>query len=177
MDNKDTYQFIIDYFKEEPIKNRYNWLLDLMTEYIQSEKIEEDVYVSKEILDHVVIDYFVDIYRLKDFQDIERVHKTKIYAYLIAWILRHKPIQINSNSANKHVYVNEMFSAELLKSYLFNKPKNVSILQNQREAYDNFAETLLYYFKYRDYSAKSIEMIILGFQAGRAYQFSADKAE
>lgn len=177
MDKKDTYQFIIDHFKEERIRSRYDWLSELMDMYIKREEIEDDVYVSGAILDHVVIDYFVDIYRLKEFQEIEKVHESKIYAYTIAWTLRHKPIQVNSNSHKDHLYINEKFAADLLKSYLFDKPKDVSILQDQREAYDNFGETLLYYFKYRDYSAKSIEMIILGFQAGRAYQYSADKAE
>ena len=35
-------------------------------------------------------------------------------------------------------------------------------------------ETMLYFFEYRDYSAKNIEMMILAFNAGRAYQYSVD---
>lgn len=38
--------------------------------------------------------HFVDIDCLMVFQEIESVHSSKIYAYLVYWILRHKPIQI-----------------------------------------------------------------------------------
>ena len=102
---------------------------------------------------------------------------SKIYAYLISWILRHKPLQIPKENAEKYAFINEAFSADLLKSYLFKNPQNVPIVNTSKEDMDNFLETLLYYFKYREYSAKSIEMIILAFEAGRSYQFSADKAD
>lgn len=177
-ENRDkTYGFIVDCFTEEKIQSRYAWVYDLMLDYLRAEKIQDVVYISEDVLNHVIIDYFVDIYRLKEFQDIETTHDSKIYAYLIAWIIRHKPLQIPNENAEKYAFINEMFSAELLKSYLFKNPKNVSIVNTSREDMDNFVDTLLYFFKYREYSAKSIEMIILAFEAGRAYQFSADKAE
>lgn len=180
MDNTekmDTYGFIVDYFEEEKIKSRYVWLYSLMQDYIDVEKLEGLVRISEDILNHVIIDYYVDIYRLKEFQDIETTHDSKVYAYLVSWLLRHKPIQILADDMEKVVFINERFATELLRSYLFRNPKNIPILSAQKEAVDNFLETLLYYFKYRDYSAKSIEMLILSFEAGRAYQFSADKAE
>lgn len=173
----DTYGFIVDYFTEEKIQSRYAWLYNLMQTYLEAEKIQDKVYISEDILNHVIIDYFVDIYRLKEFQNIETTHDSKIYAYLISWILRHKPLQIPNENAEKYAFINEAFSAELLKSYLFKDPQNVPIVNTCKEDMDNFLETLLYYFKYREYSAKSIEMIILAFEAGRSYQFSADKAD
>ena len=175
MDRKKTYDFIVDHFSEKRIMDRYTWLYDLMQSYLEAEKLQNDVYISEDILNHIIIDYFVDIYRLKEFQDIEKVHDSKIYAYLIFWTLRHKPLQIKRENAEKFVFVNEMFSAELLKSYLYSELKNVSLVK--KEDIDNFNETLLYYFKYRDYSAKSIEILILAFFAGRGYQYSIDHAE
>ena len=173
----NTYGFIVDYFTEKKIQSRYAWLYNLMQSYLEAEKIQDKVYISEDILNHVIIDYFVDIYRLKEFQDIETTHDSKIYAYLISWILRHKPLQIPKENAEKYAFINEAFSADLLKSYLFKNPQNVPIVNTSKEDMDNFLETLLYYFKYREYSAKSIEMIILAFVAGRSYQFSADKAD
>lgn len=145
-----------------------------MEDYIESEQLEGKVKISEDILNHVIIDYFVDIYRLKEFQDIEITHDSKIYAYLIAWILRHKPLQILVDDSEDIVFINEMFVTEMLKGYLFRNPKNISIVNASREEVDNFFDTLLYYFKYREYSAKNIELIILAFGAGRGYQFSAD---
>ncbi len=176
IEKNETYDFIIDYFTEEKISSRYAWVYNLMQDYIESEKIQDKVHISEDILNHVIIDYYVDVYRLKEFQNIEMTHDSKIYAYLISWILRHKPLQIPAEDVPELAFVNEMFATELLRSYLFKNPKNVSIVNTHRESINNFLETLLYYFKYRDYSAKSIEMLILAFDAGRAYQFSADKA-
>lgn len=86
-------------------------------------------------------------------------------------------MQIPKENAEKYAFINEAFSADLLKSYLFKNPQNVPVVNTCKEDMDNFLETLLYYFKYREYSAKSIEMIILAFEAGRSYQFLTDKAD
>ena len=56
----------------------------------------------------------------------------------------------------------------------FSELENIPILDNQCEKVDNFVDTLLYYFQYREYSAKNIEIMILAFQAGRGYQYSVD---
>ena len=45
---------------------------------------------------------------------------------------------------------------------------------NKKDVVDNFVGTLLYYFKYREYSAKNIEIMLLAFEAGRGYQYSVD---
>lgn len=170
----DNYKFIIEHFGEDRIQGRYVWFHDLMQEYIKSEQIESKVYISADILNHVIIDYFVDIYRLKEFQGIEKTHDSKIYAYLSFWTLRHKPLQIREEDVKGLEFVNEKFISEILRSYLFNRPANISISNVKVADVDNFLATLLYYLKYRDYSAKSIEMIILAFDAGRGYQYSVD---
>lgn len=178
MDNtekyKDSYEFIIEHFKEKRIVDRYAWLYSLMEDFIRIEQLSDRVAISEDILNHVIIDYFVDIYRLKEFQDIEKTHDSKIYSYLGYWILRHKPIQILPDNAESEVFINERFVAEMIRSYLFRNPSDIPILRDKQEDVDNFLETLLYYFKYREYSAKNIEMIILAFVAGRGYQYSAD---
>ena len=178
MDKQDftteTYDFIVDHFGEGRLQSRYEWLYDLMQSFIVSENLQGKIHISEKILNHVIIDYFVDIYRLKEFQDIEKVHDSKIYAYLSYWLLRHKVLQIDGYEDENIIFVNERFVCELLVSYLFKEPENVSIVIDKQEVISNFLETMLYYFKYRDYSAKSIEILILAFEAGRGYQYSVD---
>ena len=41
-----------------------------------------------------ILDYFTDIARLKDYQDIERANVDKIYGYELFWFLRRHPIQL-----------------------------------------------------------------------------------
>jgi len=170
-----TYIYLVEKFTEEKISLRCEWLYNLMNDYIELMNYEELILVSEDVLRHVIVDYFVDIDRLKEFQEIEKVHPSKIYSYLAYWILRHKPMQIlKQRDVEDVAFVNEDFVAYMIRSYLFNNPPNIPILDNQKEVVDNFVDTMLYYFQYRDYSAKNIELMILAFQAGRGYQYSVD---
>lgn len=169
------YQYIIDKFGEEKVLSRSEWLYNQLSDYINFQGLTDKVSISKNILKHVLIDYFVDIDRLKEFSEILRANDTKIYAYLCFWLLRHKPLQINQQGDTPELaFVNEEFVSYLLRSYLFSNPDDIPIINSQKAEVDNFVNTMLYYFKYREYSAKTIEMIILAFSAGRGYQYSAD---
>ena len=160
---------------ESVISARYDWLYSQMNYYIEANDLLDKVRISEDILNHVVIDYFVDIKRLKDFHDqIEYTNKAKIYAYTSFWILRHKPLQLLSDDLETEVFINEHFVSELLRCFLFDDPDGVVILKKKEEDITEFLNTLLYYFKYRDFSAQGIEMIILAFNAGKGYQYSYD---
>lgn len=104
----EGYQFILEKFGEEKIESRYHCLYELLSAYLKRKRLEERVRIAPAILDHVIVDYFVDIYRLKDFQGMDLVNDTKIMAYTSFWLLRHKPLQIlDTENADDLVYVNE----------------------------------------------------------------------
>ena len=65
---KEGYQFILEKFGEEKIISRYNCLYELLSAYLKRKRLEERIHIIPAVLDHVIVDYFVDIYRLKDFQ-------------------------------------------------------------------------------------------------------------
>lgn len=178
INENDNYEYLIKRFGENKISSRYEWVYGLMEDFIKINQMENQVRISKEILNHVIVDYFVDIARLKEFQNIKKTHETKIYAYLTFWIVRHKPLQLKDDTeSDKLAFVNEEFASYLLRSYLFADPEDIPISNNKVHDIDDFVLTLLYYLKYRDYSAKSIEIILLAFIAGRGYQYSADYQE
>lgn len=170
-----NYKYLVERFGKEKISSRYDWLNDILSDFVSKSGCTDQIIISQDILKHVVVDYFVDIDRLKEFQEIEKVHSSKIYAYTCFWLLRHKPLQIVcAEGAEKLAFINEECVCYLLRSYLFSEPENVPILENKRDQIDNFISTMLYFFQYRDYSAKNIELMILAFQAGCGYQYSAD---
>jgi hypothetical protein len=172
-DKPNGYQYIIDKFGEAKVESRAKWLYNQLSDYIEIRNLQENVEISEDILEHVLIDYFVDIDRLKEFADIEKANESKIYAYTCFWIVRHKPLQLKKCSQIQElVFVNEEFVVHLLRAYLFTD--SVPIVNTQQEQVDLFARTLLYYLKYREYSAKNIELMILAFEAGRGYQYSVD---
>lgn len=171
--NEDTYKYLVDKFGKDKIAQRYDWLYTLLSDYIEKNNCRDRAVISEDILKHVIVDYFVDIDRLKEFQNIKLVHSSKIYAYSAFWLLRHKVIQVTvAGGAGDLDFINERFVCHFIRSYFFTD--GIGILDCNRESINNFIETMLYHFEYREYSAKNIELMILAFQAGRDYQYSAD---
>lgn len=181
MDNKCTleepkgYQYLFKIFGREKISSRYDFINNILTEYIKQNEYESRVLICQNIVEHIVIDYFVDISRLKEFQEIELCNEVKIYSYLAYWILRHKPLQITTGDGQDDlVFVNEECVADFLCSFLFAKPDDVPFIEEQKPQIDEFTKTLRYHFSYRAYSAQNIELMLLAFNAGRGYQYSVD---
>lgn len=169
------YGYLIEKFGEQKIISRFDFLHDILDIYITENCLVGKVAININILEHIITDYFVDVDRLKEFQEIELTNQVKIYAYLSFWVLRHKPFQIIiSDESEDLTFINERFVADLLRSFLFNNPKDVAVISEKRECVDEFSRTMEYFFCYREYSAKSIELVLLAFQAGRAYQYSVD---
>lgn len=139
-ENVKGYRYIVDRFGEEKVRSRSEWLYNLLGDYIEAEGLSDKVAVSRSVLKHVLVDYFVDIDRLKDFADIPKANDSKIYAYLCFWLLRHKPFQICRGYDDPElVFVNEEFVSHLLRSYLFSKPDNIPITNNKTEDVDLFS--------------------------------------
>lgn len=170
-----TYRYLVDKFGEDKIASRFDHVQNILNEYIRQKEYEDRVIVSLNMVEHIVIDYFVDIDRLKAFQGIEKTNEIKIYSYLSYWILRHKPLQlVNGDGQDDLVFVNEDCVADFLISFLFSEPDNVPLIEDQRPQVDEFVKTLKYHLVYRGYSAQNIELMLLAFIAGRGYQYSVD---
>lgn len=171
--NHGNYKFLIKKFGKETIEQRFESIYKFICEFIESKDIIDDVIISVDLVNNVVLDYFTDIYRLKDFQDIELVNYAKIYAYTAYWLLRRKPIQIKpENSDDKLSFINEEMVVTYLFSYLFGS--DVYIVQSKLETFTEFQKNLLYSFIYRNYSPQFIETMIYSIEAGKAYQYSID---
>lgn len=127
------YKYLINKFGEEKIASRFDYVNHILEEYVRQNKYEEKVIVCQNIVEHIVIDYFVDIDRLKEFQEIQFVNETKIYSYLSYWILRHKPLQIiSADGQDDVVFINEECVADFLCSFLFTQPDNVPFIADQK---------------------------------------------
>ena len=79
--------------------------------FIRNARYVKDVQCNERIKLSVVLDYYADIEKLKKFYKIKNVRTEKIFAYLIAWILRRKPLQcIHYTETEKDIYANERFA-------------------------------------------------------------------
>ncbi len=170
-----TYAYLVGKFTEARITSRHTWLTSLALDWLERHDYSDKIGVVSEIIDQIVIDYFVDIDRLKEFTNIERVNQTKIYSYLAYWILRRKPLQvISSDEADKFVFINENFVFDFLMSFVYSNPPGVPVVESQKENLNMFEDTLRYYLKYRLVTPQVIELCLVAFQAGRGYQYCVD---
>ncbi len=169
-----SYVYLINEFGEEKITSRYEHLYLLLKDFIEQKQYGEYVDISIVNLNHIIVDYFVDISRLKPFQEIKLVNEPKIHAYLANWILRHKPLQQKNNDNESMVFVNEEFVTDYILSYLLKEITDYPLLDERRESVEEFAKTMRYYFQYRSFTAQSIELMLLSFIAGRGFQYSVD---
>ncbi|WP_316268063.1 hypothetical protein [Claveliimonas bilis] len=152
---------------EEKFYERFQEIKKTADEFIEEAGYKENVECNERILMHALLDYWVDIFRLKEFHEIERVRTDKIFAYLIAWILKRKPLQfIRYTEDEKDIFVNERFALFLmLNEQLLCGQKQFVAGENQ-DRLDDYIDLVLYYFKYRECNPQVIELMIESFKMG-----------
>ncbi len=143
----------------------------IASKYISLSGERNHAECNDRILYHVLLDYYSDIQRLKDFHEIEHTKTDKNIAYLAYWILRRKPIQIdNLVEKDKDIFINERFVCYMIVyECLQQKQKKSESLKLDRrsaEKYDKYIDLLLYFLKYREYSAQMIELLVETFKIG-----------
>ena len=162
------YNDVRTHFGDDTIKDRYSFLYEKMNEYISERYSDGHLYINEDILQQAVMDYFVDIYRLKKFHRIERVNITKIVAYEVYWLWRRKPIQLSKASGNvtKDVFANEGFLTVFIAHECLGKDSLVPLNDDQENAYLNFLRHINYCLKYRNVEKQALESILMAFGTG-----------
>lgn len=165
MKDSENYKYLWGLFPGDTITNRYENLLIQVQEVLDKLEIVEKVHISTDLLELSVLDYFEDIARLKNFQNIGRVNVDKIYSYGAYWFLRRKPIQIIDTSLEvAHVHINEKVCVAITMSKMMAEMKIDPACETQRV--ENFLHLLNYNFKYRTYTQQSLELMIEAFFCG-----------
>lgn len=170
------YQYLLAEFGEEKINHRYTALYSYMEDYIKRHDLQSQTLISQELLDQTVVDYFVDIYRLKDFHDIKKVNDIKIHAYTAYWLIKRKPIQL-SVPATDHpelAFVNEKMVTGYLMRFLSKDNYDTVILEEKKQDYLDFVNSFMYLLQYRLITPQMLEALLLAFMAGRSLQYSVD---
>jgi len=147
------------------IINRYAVLIKTIHEFIKHYNLKDKVIINGRVLEQVIIDYFVDSVRVKEFHNIKNTNTEKVYAYATYWLVRRKPIQIKENF-NGCEFINEYFVTTFLASNIaIEKGINVTKI-NKSPAFLQFQELLFYNLKYRVLTQQSLELMIEAFFCG-----------
>ena len=111
----ENYRELIDEVGVDKFRERFEELQKTAMEFIEMAGFSETAYCNERILMQVILDYFMDVMRLKEFHSIERIRTEKLFAYTISWIVRRKPIQFRDYSEEERdIFINERFAAYLL---------------------------------------------------------------
>lgn len=166
--NQDyTYTEMVERIGENRLHEKFVELRASINHFIEEAGYAETAECNDRILMNLLLDYFADISRNKNFHEVEWTRTEKSFAYLIYWIVRRKPIQFTRYSEEERdIYVNERLAAFLmLNECLLCGERRVVGTENQ-EKLDEYINLLFYYFKYRDYSPQAIELAISSFKIG-----------
>ena len=152
----------------EEFKSRFNEIKTSAEAFIKEAGFEETVYCNERILSQMLLDYYSDIERLKEFHDIKRIRAEKIFAYTISWLIRRKPLQYRDNfKEEKDIFVNERFAAYMLLNECMCSGKQLVPPDCQKKL-DEYIDLLLYHFKYRECNSQTLELAISSFKMGTA---------
>ncbi|MCM1466577.1 MAG: hypothetical protein NC086_00405 [Alistipes sp.] len=171
---ENTYQGLIGRVGKEHFEARFDELVKQIQVFLEEAKYDDSVQLNERILYHVLLDFYSDIERLKDFHGIVNVKTDKIIAYLLSWFIRRKPIQITECSKDeKDIFVNERFACTLLINECLSD-KSIGEIDTRLDDfkldyYKRYVELLLYYFKYRAVNPQVIELVIESFKVGRLF--------
>jgi hypothetical protein len=170
---------IIEAFGKDKVEKRWNTLYTQLDEFLIQNNLSSAATVNKFLLTNVILDYYYDIKRLKDFHDIEKINSQKIIAYTAYWLLYRKPIQIINPQPEGQQFntkelatLNERFTLQYILNYLSESNRGSHILDRalNSKGLENFSAMMLYYLEYRLRDAQSLEMIITSFFAGQIYE-------
>lgn len=164
-----NYDEIVREFGEDVVQSRFEQIYEEMTAFIQEQQLEGVVRVNDVVLMQALLDYFSDVSRLKAYQKIRHINAIKIKAYETFWLIQRKPIQIIAPRLedDRIIYINEKFVLSRLVCYLLGDEIDKPIVGERQQAFQNFLDTLYYYFKFRRCEPQAIELLILSFKAGQ----------
>lgn len=167
-ENSLSYNEMVDYFGESKITDRYKFLYDKMLEYVTVRNQKDRLFICEPVLQQAVMDYFVDMYRLKEFHKIDKATKIKILAYEAYWIIRRKPLQIRPGVEDgKLAFANEGFITTFLAHEFLIPEEAEPMSQEEEERFLKYLQHINYHLKYRNADKQSIEAMLYSYETGK----------
>jgi len=159
-----SYEYLLDKFSEHVMMDRMDFLAEKIKVFIAGSKL--NIQLNRHLLEIAVLDYFADIYRLKDFHQIDQINLIKIDAYTACWLLKRHPLQLFDENSHENTFINEKFVCTYLLSSLLNLADIDCDEQSNKEHIDGFIKHLYYHLKYRTTNPQTLELMLTSFQLG-----------
>jgi hypothetical protein len=163
------YKYLLDGpdgYTEEYMSERLLYWYRRSENIIKNLKLENVARIDNQRLIFMVLSYFADIARLKNFHpNIGKTRKVVNFAYSFFWFLRSSPIQLKDAIPGRPGEVHSIFVNEMAVVHIwiaeFVRPLNLGSDLETR-----YLKELFYYFRYRNYNAQSLEAILTALVLG-----------
>lgn len=163
----ESYEELIKMVGLEKFAERLDQLIETANKFLEDAGYIETMECNQRIMLQVLLDYYTDIFRLKEFHDIKKIRPEKIAAYTIAWIVKRKPLQFIKNSdEEKDIFANERFAAFMFMQECLFSGECHFVSKELNDKVIEYTNTLLYYFKYRECNPKILEFAMESFKMG-----------
>lgn len=168
------YNIIMKYYSMDDLLERFGIWYSEAKKFIEKKGLTNYAMINTKRLGYAVCDYFVDIIRMKEFHGIEHANLNKIYAYSSYWFLRRQPIQLVSGIQNDtDLYLNELFIINNLIAKMKRHCTNLDLIL--KPSLLEMAKLWFYNFKFRVFTAQSLEMAICSFFVANGNRSTAKK--
>ncbi|MBF0203837.1 MAG: hypothetical protein HQK67_05870 [Desulfamplus sp.] len=140
---------------KEEIKDRCRFLVSLFEEFHKEYNTFTDIYLCHEIIANIVVSYFDDIDRMKEYHSsIKLADEHKIAAFTAKWIVNMKPIQMGRElikPKDRKLLSNEFFA--------FYAATSILGISNTRNLPDSLRYNLIYMFRHRHFTGRTLASI------------------
>lgn len=154
-------------FSDEYIRATGILLHKMAENFFEQKGLEGKVYFNEDIFDDCLIDILVDLERLKDFHNIDKVNYIKLMAYTASWCLKRKVFQIVEGCEKEWIYANEKFALMLLLQASGCFDENTYYGADDQKALMKNVDVMFYHLRYRDTHPQTLELLLVGLESGR----------
>ena len=165
----------IDYCKDvgiemEDVFHTYANILKMMHKFIKNKGIKEneDIRINGRMLIEGVVDYYIDIQRIKAHHPINNPSEEKDTAYKAYWLLRRKPFQVIKPFPNCE-FVNEYFITLYFLSIIAYESRISDEEKRNNPKWLQFRSLLYHNLKYRHVSQQAFELMLMAFFCGHSF--------
>jgi hypothetical protein len=151
--------------KLEDVTGTYVYLLKMMHLFIKRKGFGGKVIINGRTLKQVAVDFYVDIARIRSFQQKKKTNVEKDDAYKAYWLLRRKALHVVSPFDDCE-FVNEYFVASFLLTVIAYQKGIDEAKKKKNPTWLNFRKLLWRNLKYRHVSQPSLELMIEAFFCG-----------
>lgn len=154
MDEEKSYEFLLEHYELSVIQERVLYWHAACKAEIDRLGIQDIAVINTDALLRMILCYYSDIVRLKEYHGIAHVSEYKKYAFGAFWFLRLHPVNlIDPNADSKYTYINEKIVLQVFASeFLANKFNEQRVKE--------YLIHLFYHLKYRTYTGRALELTL-----------------